>query len=191
MKTWKKRLLVFVAMLFCLGIFSYISKNFWFEQFQIYSLGKIEVAAQNFQNLPEDIDAVEIFMLSDRRDPKDTNGFAGDFEPIGTKEHKAITGADAKEIVSLWGQFLIGREFQAMCFEPVYGLQFKRKGEIYFQTSVCWECSGYTIPVSFLGTVHTVEYGFDSKSQGAQKLFERLQRLLPLPQKSEPKKAQI
>jgi hypothetical protein len=75
---------------------------------------------------------------------------------------------------------------------PVYGLQFKRKGQIYFQTSVCWECSGYTLPVSAFGKVHIVQNGFESKSKGAQKLLEILEKHLPLPpeqKKAQPKSA--
>ena len=154
------------------------------------TLGQIEVAAEHYQNLPEDIDTVEVFTLSNSRNPDDTNGFAGDFEPIGTLEHKTVTGTGAKEIVALWGAFPVGRQLQAMCFQPVYGLQFKRKDGIYFQTSVCWECSGYTLPICLLGTAHTVENGFESKSKGAQKLLETLERVLPLPPKPEPKKVQ-
>ena len=72
-----------------------------------------------------------------------------------------------------------------MCFDPVYGLQFKRNGKIYFQTSVCWRCSGFTIPVPFFGTV---QYGFSVEDKGAQKLLEILEQHLPLP--PEPKKVQ-
>jgi hypothetical protein len=190
MKNWKRKILVTFGVLICLGVFAFLSKDFWRQQLRIYTLGQIEVAAEHCQNLPEDIDMVEVFTLSDSRNPDDTNGFAGDFEPIGTLEHKTVTGADAKEIVTLWGKFAVGRQLQAMCFQPVYGLQFKRKGEIYFQTSVCWECSGYTLPISFFGPVHIVENGFESKSKGAQKLLETLERVLPLPPKPEPQKVQ-
>jgi hypothetical protein len=190
MKNWKRKLLVTLVILICLGVFAYLSKDFWRQQLRIYILGQIEVAAEYYQKLPEDIDTVEVFTLSDSRNPDDTNGFAGDFEPIGTLEHKAVTGTDAKEIITLWGEFPVGRQLQAMCFQPVYGLQFKRKGEIYFQTSVCWECSGYTLPISLFGTPHTIENGFESKSKGAQKLFEKLERVLPLPPESEQNKVQ-
>jgi hypothetical protein len=190
MKSWKRKLLVAFGIFICFGVFAYLTKDFWRQQLRIYTLGQIEVAAEHYQNLPQDIDTVEVFTLSDSRNPDDTNGFAGDFDPIRTLEHKTVTGTDAKEITALWCEFPVGRELQAMCFQPVYGLQFKRKGVIYFQTSVCWECSGYTLPISLFGTVHTVENGFESKSEGAQKLLETLERLLPLSPKPEPKKVQ-
>jgi hypothetical protein len=190
MRNWKQKLLLALGILICLGVLAYLTKDFWRQQWLTYTLGQIEVVAKEYQNLPEDIDAVEVFTLSDSRNPDDTNGFAGDFEPIGTLEHKTVTGTDAKEIIALWGAFRVGREFQAMCFEPAYGLQFKRNGKIYFQTSVCWECSGYTLPISSFGTIRIVEYGFDSNSTNAQKLLEILEHLLPLPPKPEPKKVQ-
>jgi hypothetical protein len=190
MKNWKRKILVTLGILICLGVFAFLSKDFWWQQFRIYTLGQIEVAAEHYQKMPEDIDTVEVFTLSDSRNPDDTNGFAGDFEPIGTLEHKTVTGADAKEIVALWGEFPVGRQLQKMCFNPVYELQFKQKNKIYFETSVCWECSGYTLPISLFGTTHTVENGFESKSKGAQKLLETLERVLPLPPELEPKKVQ-
>jgi hypothetical protein len=178
-----------LAVITCLGIFIYFTGGFWHDQFLVYYLGRIEVAAEHYQNLPKDIDTIEVFTLGD--DPNEdhpigyeTNGFVGDLTVI-TLDHKTLTGNDAKEIIDLWGEFPVGREFQAMCFDPVYGLQFKRKGQIYFQTSVCWHCSGYTLPVPPFGTV---QYGFDAKSKGAQKLLETLERHLPLP--PEPKKVQ-
>jgi hypothetical protein len=145
----------------------------------------MDLQAMRFQHLPEDIDAVEIYTFGDGPKANATQGFIGDGrESLKTIEHRTLIGNDAKEVVELWGWFRVGREFQTLCFEPVYGLQFKRSGKIYFQTAVCWLCSGYTLPVSPFGTVH---YGFDSKSEGAQKLLQTLERHLPLP--PEPKEA--
>ncbi len=189
MKRWVRRICVIFGAILCLGVFAYFTKHFWLDQWRAYYLGRIEVAAQHYQDLPEDIDTVEVFTLSDEANSGDTNGFYGDYNlPIGTLQHKTLTGTDAKEVVNLWAAFPVGRELQAMCFEPVYGLQFKQKGRVYFQTSVCWECSGYTLPVSLFGTIRTVQNGFESKSDGAQKLLEVLERNLPLP--PEPKKPQ-
>jgi hypothetical protein len=179
MKRWARRIFIFWGMAICLAIFIYFTRDFWHEQLRAYLLGRIEVAAEHYQFLPEDIDTVEVFTLSSEANPQDKNGFYGDFKKrLGTPEHKTLTGADAKEVVDLWRGQLFGREFAAMCFQPVYGLQFKRKGKIYFQTSVCWHCSSYSLPVPPFGIA---ENGFDAKSERGQKLLETLERHLPLP----------
>jgi hypothetical protein len=136
----------------------------------------VEVAALKYQSLPEDIDTIEIFTFDGVPNADDKEGFVGD-TPLATSGHKTLTGKDAKEIVELWGVYHIGPEFQAMCFDPAYGLEFKRHGKIYFQTAVCWECSGFTIPVPLFGTV---QYGFDAKSERAVQLLHRLESQLPL-----------
>jgi hypothetical protein len=185
MRRWTKRIFILLGIIVCLGVFVYLTRDFWHDQLRAYFLGRIEVVAEHYQRLPEDIDTVEIFTLSDDLNPDDKNGFVGDSGIVETIEHKTLTGTDAKEVVDLWRYQAVGRIFQAMCFEPAYGLQFKRSGKIYFQTAICFHCNGYTLPVPPFGTV---QYGFDAKNKEGQKLLETLQRHLPLP--PEPKKIQ-
>jgi hypothetical protein len=180
----KQKIFKALGIILCISVIFYLTRSFWHEQMHTYYLGKVEVTAQYYQRLPEDIEKVEVFILSDSQTSDDTNGFFGDFDqPLNTLAHKTLTGDDAKKVVELWGAFPIGRQLQSMCFNPVYGLQFKRNGKIYFQTSVCWECSGYTLPVSIFGKTHIIQYGFESKSKGAQNLLAILEKLLPLPPK--------
>jgi hypothetical protein len=190
MKRRQRKIFVALGVILGLVAFGFLTKTFWRDQFRVFYLGQVEFAAEHYQDLPRDIDTVEVFTLSDfsdYSDPDYKNGFYLDGNQIaGTLNHKTLTGADAKEVVELWGAFQIGRELQAMCFNPAYGLQFKRNGKIYFQTSVCWECSGYTLPVRFFGTV---QYGFNSKNEGAQKLLKILEQHVPLPQR--PEKSQL
>jgi hypothetical protein len=180
---WLRRIFVVLGVLMCLGVFAYFAKDFWHDQFHAFYLGQVEFVAERYQDLPKDIDTVEVFTLEENENGN-TNGFVGDMV-IGTLAHKTLTGEDAKDVVFLWRCFPVGRELQAMCFNPAYGLQFKRNGQIYFQTSVCWDCSGYTLPVPPFGIIQN---GFDSKSEGAQKLLKTLERYLPLP--PEPRKVQ-
>jgi hypothetical protein len=130
MKPWARKLMVFFCLALCIGVVLLLTKNFWSDQFLAYGVGKIDLAARQYQQLPEDIDTVEVFTL--KNSPfGNTNGFVGD-EQVATVSHKTLKGNDAREIVDLWGKFPIGAELQDMCFQPAYGLQFKRKGQIYF-----------------------------------------------------------
>ncbi|HEY3914976.1 MAG TPA: hypothetical protein VGN61_10865 [Verrucomicrobiae bacterium] len=172
----RRIIIVCFGIVLCLGVFAFLTRDFWRDQFRAYFFGCVEVAARKYQRLPEDVDTVEVFTFGDGPNAFDTQGFLGD-TPLTTLAHKTLTGKDAKEVVDLWGSFVIGPEFQAMCFDPAYGLQFKRHGRILFQTAVCWECSGFTVPVPLFGTV---QYGFDAKSKKAVELLQTLERHLPL-----------
>jgi hypothetical protein len=74
-KCYKQKLFIALGIIICLGIFIYLTRHFWHEQLRAYYLGKTEVAAQNYQDLPKDIDTVEVFTLSDSQNLDDTNGF--------------------------------------------------------------------------------------------------------------------
>jgi len=187
MTKWQRRLLCGLALVICcLGI-GYATKDFWQEQCKIYIWGSIEVAADKYGwHLPKSIDSVEVFTLSSNVDAADTNGFCGDYpEPYATISHATLTGTNAARVIELWRSQVPGRNFQAMCFEPAYGLQFKQNGKIYFQTAVCWHCSGYTLPVYVFAIKHIVENGFDSKSKNGQQLLLTLESILPLPPPSD------
>ena len=187
MKRRARKIFIILGIIVSSGFFVYFTKSFWRDQLRAYVLGRVEVTAEYYQHLPEDIDVVEVFTLSNQPNSQDTNGFYGDFkEPLETLQHKTLVGTNATEVVELWRYQAFGRVFQSMCFEPVYGLQFKRKGKIYFQTSVCWHCSIYTLPVPPFGVI---ENGFYAKSKEGQKLLETLQRHLPLP--PDPKKVPL
>jgi hypothetical protein len=188
MKSWKRKLLVAFGILSCFGVFAYLSKDFWQQQLRIYIFGSRDVAVEKYRMSLHDIDTVEVFTLSNEPSPKDTNGFYGDFtEPLGTIGHKTLTGTNANEVVELW-RSQMGGTFPSLCFAPAYGLEFKRQGEIVFQTAICWRCSAYSLPVSLFGKTHIIQNGFYAKSESSQKLLETLQNELPLP--PQPKKVQ-
>ncbi|HTV75438.1 MAG TPA: hypothetical protein VMD57_00450 [Candidatus Baltobacteraceae bacterium] len=164
---------IFIVGCVTLGLVTilFLTKKIWIERL-------IETTAMHYQHLPGDIDTVEVFTL-EASPNGNTDGFAGDFDsPVETVGHKTLTGSDAQKITNLWRQFPTGRKFQALCFEPAYGLEFKRKGKIYLQTSVCWRCAAFSFPFPIFGTV---QYGFDAKSSSAQELLKTLEDYLPLP----------
>jgi hypothetical protein len=162
--------LIALSFVIFLSIAAYHTKGTWGE---FLAKG----TASHYQHLPADIDTVEVFTLEENPNGN-TNGFVGDYDlPVETVGHKTLMGGDAQKIVNLWGKFPIGREFQALCFDPVYGLQFKRRGKIYFQTSVCWHCAAFTVAVPFVGID---QYGFNAKSDEAQELLKALENYLPL-----------
>lgn len=171
MKRWTKTIFVVGCVALSFVAILFFNRKIWVERL-------IEARAGHYQQLPGDIDTVEVFTLHTNPNGN-TNGFVGDFDsPVETVGHKTLTGNDAQKITDLWRQFPTGRKFQALCFEPAYGLEFKRKGKVYLQTSVCWRCAAFSFPFPIFGTV---QYGFDAKSSSAQELLKALENDLPLP----------
>jgi hypothetical protein len=165
-----------VCVLFFLG--GYCLRDFWIGQIRIYLLGLMEVRADEFgYKLPE-VDEIEVMALGSR-----------DFSmPDGPDRvaHYAIFGRtvlhgeEAENVAKLWRHLLRGRGFSAMCHEPAYALRFRQHGKLLFETTICWACHNYTIPVGNLGRF---EYGFDSKREDAQSLLKLLESHVPLPGK--------
>jgi hypothetical protein len=58
-----------------------------------------------------------------------------------------------------------------MCHNPIYALRFRQHGKLLFETTVCWECHNYTIPLGIFGPA---EYGFNSDAKDAQLLLQIL-----------------
>ena len=151
MKLCLRRIFIVLGIIIiCLGVFAYFTRDFWGQQLRIYVLGSRDVAAEKFgMFLPEDIDAIEVFTLSNEPNPNDTNGFFGDFkEPLGIISHTTLTGTNAVEVAEAWRRLLVGGAFQSMCFGPVYGLQFKRQGKYIFRHLFAGDVLG--IPFQFL-----------------------------------------
>jgi len=86
MKRWLRKFFVVLGIIICLGVFVYFTRDFWRDQLRAYYLGKIEVTAEHYQDLPEDIDTVEVFTLGYNPNVDDTNGFVGDFESFSLEK---------------------------------------------------------------------------------------------------------
>ena len=78
MKKSAQRICLVLGAFICLGIVARFTKDFWRDQLHAYFLGRVEVTAEHFQHLPEDIDTVEIFALAaypHSEEPDYKNGF--------------------------------------------------------------------------------------------------------------------
>ena len=162
------------------GLFlvTYGLRDFWFRQLRIYILGLEEVRAEEYgYRLPE-VDEIEVMALAAGwpTAPNGSDQVAG--YPVTGRT--VLRAEDAGNVAGLWRSIRRGREFSAMCHEPVYALRFRQHGTLLFETTICWHCHNYTIPFGILGRS---EYGFDSQSEKAQALLAFLQSRVPLPVK--------
>ena len=175
LKRWLVRAAFICGILF---VFGYCLRDFWIGQLRIYLLGLLEVRAEEFGYRLPDVDEVAIMSLGDEvAMPNDENHF----ERYGVLGHVVLHGDDATKVANLWRSLRRGRGYSAMCHDPVYALRFRQRGKVLFETTICWKCHNYTIPIGWFGRT---EYGFDSNREDAQTLFTLLQSYVPLPKKS-------
>ena len=96
----------------------------------------------------------------------------------------SLSGSHLEAFLDLWRHQQPSFYSQAMCFEPVYGFTLYKGAEVVTETKLCWECSGFFVPVwPFMGG----EYGFDSRSKTAKELLAFCDSRLPYPKPPEEK----
>lgn len=122
-------------------------------------------------------DRVEVFYL----DPELERDFVVGFpvKPYRTCarviESKDIIGQEAQGLAGSWRGQKFGEEYQALCHEPIYGLRFYQSSQLIFETTLCFTCRNFYVPVS--EGAHW--WGFDSRSAHGKELLNRLQQILP------------
>ena len=163
-----------------IGLFlvGYCFRDFWFAQVRIYVLGLAEVRAEQFGYRLPNVDELEVMALGEP-DLSVPNGLER-VANYAISGRAILRGEEAEKVATLWRSLFRGRGFSAMCHKPGYALRFRQRGKLLFETTVCWECHNYTIPVGIFGRIH---YGFDATRKDAQSLLELLQSHVPLPAK--------
>jgi hypothetical protein len=174
MSTNRRKLLRTGGIALVLVVFSYFTRGFWVKILAIFFLGTLEHRVQKFGRELYDCDGVEIVAVSGR--PGDPDGVAGSFLEYPATARLRLSDEASKKAVDAWISLARGQVFSGKCHQPPYGLRFFRGNKLVFETTVCWDCSNYTIPMPFLGRV---EYGFDEKNSDAKDLLTLLQEALP------------
>jgi hypothetical protein len=178
LKKWLIRTAAFLALA---GLFVYATRSFWFRQFRIYALGLAEVRAEEFgMNLPE-VDEIEVMALHQGRDERQPDG-PDHVHGYSIAGRKTLRQSDASHVATRWRSLPTARVFSGLCHLPGYALRFRHKGKLIFETTVCWQCHNFTIPM--VGSART-EYGFDKRSKASQDLLAVLQSHVPLPPEAE------
>ena len=153
------------------------------------TLGRFHRKAQAIFTDFRGVNRVEIYLLHPNPGQMPTGQFSmsrfGDSE--NTYGMVTLTGEDAAKFLESWGHQLPSFQSRAMCFEPVYGFRLYQDTKLITETSICWECSGFYVPVwPFLGS----SYGFDSRSKAAKNLLSICDDHLPYPKPTKPEQLQ-
>jgi len=148
-------------------------------------LDSVEKARAQYLKRVADIIAnatsVELFRIVEKPSPDIKRRFPEAFNlgsDYGFTKMKTIQGAELKQWVDVMRELLqTARLGGAACHEPVYGLRvlgangFGAKGNIIFETTLCWKCQNFAVGISF-----PVEYfGLNS-----EKLKELCAKALPI-----------
>lgn len=176
---WRRVLSWFAGVTTALALAVYLTRGFWFTTLRAYFIGRTYLASEEFGPRLSVVDEVEILALGGEVAVGTTDSFSPDIgPPTGTVARRTVRGAEAEAIASLWRDIRFDQSFAALCHQPHYALRFRSHGKLVFETSVCWKCSTYSLPVGIFG--HTL-YGFDAKSDQAQKLLSTLTQYAPHP----------
>lgn len=177
MKTKPKKWLVRGALILgLLVLVGYGFRDIWLRQFRAYFLGLVEIRAEESGFRLPDVDEIEVIALA---------GPTSDSTPQGDSilgyrvhAHATLRGDESAKVAELWRSLRRGREFSGMCHDPGYALRFHHNGKLVFETTVCWACHNFTLPIGILGRF---EYGFDAESTDSKALLELLQSHAPQP----------
>lgn len=92
---------------------------------------------------------------------------------VGTAELEA---EELKAFTEMWRGMSPNYNYQALCHEPVFAVEFFESKNRVFRTSICWHCSNFYVEV-FPNSA--TWYGFDSGSKGAQAVLQFCEEKIP------------
>ncbi|HET6409249.1 MAG TPA: hypothetical protein VFG14_15285, partial [Chthoniobacteraceae bacterium] len=159
------------------------TRPFWMRQLRIYIHGLAHVRGMEIFEEIRATDEVEVISLHGRDSSRSTGpDRVGDgYTVVG---RKMLKGDDARLVMNIF-LGLPTHERYALCHNPGYGLRFRGKGRLIFETTVCWECENLTIPIGVFGSAYR---GFEGDSQNSKHLLETLKSHVPLAVTSSPAK---
>lgn len=140
---------------------------------------------KNLAKAVEMSDEVHVYLLDHKPIEKVPDGESDLYFPIKPYEAhskilktKKLEGKDIAECNKATAVFLDSPdEPGAFCHLPIHGLRFRLKGELVFETSICWMCSNYYVeyPDDFMDGATWVGIG----DWGLNKF---LNKVMPIPQ---------
>ncbi len=165
-----------LAALAVLAAFGYLTRDFWFRQARAYLIGHAYVAAEDATvNLPS-IDRAEVCVLGSVQDSAEEFYHDGS-ERFAVRQRRACDATETQRLVALWRRLpcVYGRSFVYLCHEPTYGLRFWRNDRLVLETTVCWKCGNFMLPMAWGRS----PYPFDARHKAAQELLAELKTMLP------------
>lgn len=174
MKRFLKKLstiLTWIALLLVIGYLTYG------EGWKDLTLGRFLRKSDTIFSDVSDVTKVKIYLLMGSDEQRSTETFPipsnGTNDPVYGEV--MLTGEQLEEFLKHWRWQTPVNGGGAMCHHPPYGFRLYKGSILVTETSVCWECSNYTVSVwPFVSTYQ----GFDSSGEQAQDLLNFCDNLL-------------
>jgi len=181
-KRCRRFLTWFAGVTVAFSLFVFLTRGFWITTLRSYFIGRTYIAGQEFGRELPTVDEVEILALGGEVADGTPDSFPPDIgSRLGTVNRRTLHGVEAEQIASIWRDIDFDHHFAGLCHQPFYALRFRHHGKLILETSVCWKCSTYTLPVGVFGLFGPTQNGFDSKSETGQKLLSTLSQYAPHP----------
>jgi hypothetical protein len=149
-----------------------------FDGSEIILRGSLETKVKRAFFQTYNITSVKVYRLGEMSDE-----VAGDSFPImpyksfakivGTTE---LSGDELTKFIELWRGMSPNYNYQALCHEPVFAVEFFESDRRVFRTSICWHCSNFYVEI-FPGIA--AWYGFDSGSKDGQAVLKYFKDKIP------------
>jgi hypothetical protein len=144
--------------------------------FRDWMTGRHARLAEEFFSDVTDVDEARIYLIQGEGKSDGTfpiRPYKRDDPTYGTI---VLKGEELQGFLGLWASQKGNPRGGAMCHDPAYGFRLYRRGTLVRETSMCWHCWNFYIPV-YPG--ETAWAGFDSESAAGKKLLEFCDTRLP------------
>ena len=142
--------------------------------------GRGQKIAREIFRITKGVDEVRIYRLEGSPQQKTDEAFrvrgyhTRDIDVFGSIP---VSFQDWDEFMKCWSGITLTEGGGGMCHEAPYGFRLYRDGNLVSETSICWHCENFTVQV--FGPFRARPYGFDPKSEAAQKLLSFCDARLP------------
>ena len=146
------------------------------------ALGWVELSGLKATAELPSVDRIEINLVaSDQPTDNTAPGFPV-FSGDGISRHRILgrklaTGPEAAQLLGAWRTLHTSAALSGMCHEPGYGLRFFHGTKLVLETSVCFKCQNFVVPVPKLGSAYC---GFDAQNEAGRRVFNLLTNHVPL-----------
>ena len=187
----KKRLLIALKIFPWAALSLVLIYVFFLQGWRDITFGRAHRIANDFfvnfhyigKDHPHPVTKVEIFLLQGH----ESQLHDGTFPVPGSRDTGRIYGKmtlateDITQFLELWTTQEIDYWKSAMCHHPAYGIRIYEGSRMTRETSMCWHCSNFSIPLPPLGPM---TYGFDAEGKPAQDFLKFCDERLPYPKSS-------
>jgi hypothetical protein len=87
---------------------------------------------------------------------------------------KMLDAKASGEVFRHWRSLDRSRRGHSLCHQPGYALRFFSHGRLLLETTICWKCRNYSVPIGVLGLEERgfIDFADDKDAQGLLTLLK-------------------